>query len=156
MKNRGLLLIYCFAIGLFHSANVVANSETYIAAWDIYINSWQKTANGLSIETVEGNLNLTPYDFGTLHFELEPIKKAEHQKSFAVVNEFPVADFSVSEIDNDLILSTKDYKFVLNNFTGNFSFYNSKGELLLKESTNKRVAIREDSIQLSSQFKLTL
>ena len=66
-------------------------------------------------------------------------------------------DFKVEEDDNNLILITANYKFVLHKYTGNYSFYDSNGKLLLKEITNKSEFVRQDSIVPlpRSLFKLT-
>ena len=120
-----------------------------------YVNSWEKKSDALVIETADGFLSLRPYEFGALHYKLSPFNQTDDKKSYAVINEFPVVNFNVEENDNDLILITDKYKFVLHKFSGNFSFYDSTGKLLLKEATNKKQTIHEDSIKPYSLFKLT-
>lgn len=150
--------IFLICIFIFNMNDPIAgksNGEPYIATWDIYVNSWEKTNDALVIETVDGLLSLRPYEFGALHYKLIPLNKKDNKKSYAVIKEFPSADFKVEEDDSDLILATNKYKFVLHKFTGNFSFYDSNGRLLLEEATNKRQEIWEDSIKPCSLFKVT-
>ncbi len=134
---------------------LLASDSNYMPSWDIYVNSWEKTNDALVIETVDGYLSLRPYDFGALHYKLTPLDQKEKTKSYAVIKDFATADFDVQEDDNDLVLTTSKYKFVLHKFTGNFSFYDANGKLLLKESTNKRQEALQDSIKPYSQFSLT-
>lgn len=154
MKKKNILLIPLFILSI--SIPIVANTldEPYIPAWDIYVNSWERKNNILTIETVEGTLTVKPYDFGALHFHLTPLNQNKDKSSYAVIKDFPSADFEVEEDDNDLILITDKYKFVLHKFTGNYSFYNSEGKLLLKEASNKREPVKEDSIAPRCLFKM--
>ena len=157
-----LLILFLFISTGSYAKNVmyeaVAGNTTddpYIAAWDIYVNSWEKQNGELVIETVEGILHLRPYGFGALHYKLTPSVQNDSQSSYAVINEFPDIDFKVEEDDGDLTLITGKYKFVLHKFTGNFSFYNSENKLLLKDALNKREAIKIDSVAPRSLFKIT-
>ncbi|MDR3061556.1 MAG: DUF5110 domain-containing protein [Dysgonamonadaceae bacterium] len=150
--------IFLICLCIFSMNGPVAGNskdEPYVATWDIYVNSWEKKNDVLVIETVDGFLSLRPYEFGALHFKLSPLNQYDDKNSYAVINKFPVVDFKVEEDDSDLMLVTDKYKFVLHKFTGNFSFYDSNGRLLLKETTNKRQEIREDSIKPYSLFKVT-
>ncbi|MDR1502891.1 MAG: DUF4968 domain-containing protein, partial [Prevotella sp.] len=150
--------IFLICLFIFNMNDPIAGSnkdEPYVATWDIYVNSWEKTNDALVIETVDGFLSLRPYEFGALHYKLTPLNQKDNKNSYAVIKEFPVVDFKVEEDDSDLMLITNKYKFVLHKFTGNFSFYDSNGRLLLNETTNKRQKIQEDSIKPYSLFKVT-
>ena len=150
--------IFLICLYIFNMHGAFAGNgmdEPYVPAWDIYVNSWEKKNDALVIETVEGILSLRPYEFGALHFKLGPLNQNDIKNSYAVINEFPAVDFEVEENDSDLILITGNYRFALHKFTGNFSFYDSAGKLLLKDATNKRQEIREDSIKPYSLFNIT-
>jgi alpha-D-xyloside xylohydrolase len=145
---RKYVFIICFLlIGILEG-----KSQNY---WDIYVNSWEKKNDVLVVETVEGWLYLKPYSFGTLHYKLTPFHSKDEKNSYAVIKEFPSADFTVEENEQDLILATDQYKFVLHKFTGNYSFYNSENKLLLRETANKRDVAREDSVIPRSIFQLS-
>jgi len=155
MKKKFILLMFLFILSI--KSVVIANraDTPYIPAWDIYVNSWEKKEGALLVETVEGFLTLRPYDFGVLHFHLTPLKQKDSKSSYAVIENFPSMDFDIEEDDNDLILLTDKFKFVLHKFTGNYSFYNSDGKLLLKEASNKREPAKEDSIAPRSLFRIS-
>lgn len=147
---RKNVFIICFLI----FSICEGRSQSY-AAWDIYVNSWEQKKDVLIVETVEGLLHLKPYKFGALHYKLTSLNPKDERNSYAVIKEFPSADFNVEEDDQNLILTTDQYNFVLNKFTGNYSFYNQENKLLLREAANKREFLKEDSIIPYSQFKLS-
>ena len=153
--KKCIFLICLYMFNMYGAFAGNGMDEPYVPAWDIYVNSWEKKNGALVIETVDGFFSLRPYEFGALHFKLSPLNQNDIKNSYAVINEFPAIDFKVEENDSDLILITGNYRFALHKFTGNFSFYDSAGKLLLKDATNKRQEIREDSIKPYSLFKIT-
>ncbi|GHT67783.1 hypothetical protein AGMMS50239_31600 [Bacteroidia bacterium] len=153
IKKINFILLFLSGIQILVLGN--ATDEPYVAAWDIYVNSWEQKNDALLVETVEGLLTLRPYPFGALHYQLVPLKQKENKSSYAVIKDFPVTDFKVEESGSDLTLTTDNYKFVLHKFTGNFSFYNSDGKLLLQEANYKQEPVQEDSIQPRSLFSIT-
>ena len=153
--KKYIFFICLYILNLYGAIAQNSPEEPYIAAWDIYVDSWEQKNGGLIIETVEGTLFLRPYDFGALHYQLTPLRQNSSQSSYAVTKEFPAMDFKVEEDDSDLILITDKYRFVLHKFTGNFSFYNPENKLLLKDAVNKREAVKADSIAPRSLFKIT-
>ncbi len=156
MKNLFLVIIIFFAAGIQLPVwGNNASNENHLPAWDIYVNSWEQKDNALLVETVEGLLTLRPYQFGTLHYQLIPFNQKEIKKSYAVINDFPAANFKVEESSSDLTLTTDSYKFVLNKFTGNYNFYNDSGKLLFQEAVNKRETAGGDTINVRDLFKLS-
>lgn len=154
MKNLFLIIIIFFASAIQFSgwgSNISSESQP---AWDIYVNSWEQKDDALLVETVEGLLTLRPYQFGALHYQLVPFNQKEIKKSYAVINDFPAANFKVDESSSDLTLTTENYKFVLNKFTGSFNFYNNSGKLLLHETSNKRESAG-DSLIVRDLFKIS-
>jgi alpha-D-xyloside xylohydrolase len=133
------------------------NNNRYAPTGNTYVKSWEKKKDILLVKTVEGELSLKPYEMGALHYKLTSSKKESDTKSYAVVKDFSAIDFNVEEDTDNLKLTTANYKFVLHKYTGNYSFYDSNGKLLLREITNKRKFVRQDSISPSphSLFKLT-
>lgn len=156
MKKLFLVIIIFFAAGIqFTAWGNNASSKNHLPAWDIYVNSWEQKDDALLVETAEGLLTLRPYQFGALHYQLVPFNQNEIKKSYAVINDFPAANFKVEESSSNLTLTTDSYKFVLNKFTGNFNFYNNSGKLLFQEAVNKREAAGRDSINVRDLFKLS-
>ncbi|MDR0394952.1 MAG: DUF5110 domain-containing protein [Tannerella sp.] len=150
--------IFLFSLFTLNICGGVTGSvaEEYVPVWDIYAHTWEKKNGMLVIETVEGLLKLRPYDFGALHVQLTPLDRSVQPESYAVVNDFDTADFEVTEDGSDITLVTERYKFVLHKFTGNFSFYDPEGRLLLKEATDKRNCVfRNDSVAPCCLFKIS-
>ena len=95
------------------------------------INDYKKHNNGLFISTTEGTMKLIPYDENIIRVTYT-LKDDFSNKESLAVTAHPKTDinWSVEEVDNQLVLSTKALTISINKETGSFQYLNSKGETI--------------------------
>ena len=98
------------------------------------IENYIKYSDSLVIETSKGKMKLVPYGNGIIRVLYTLDNDFSTNSSMMIVSQDKSnIEWSVKEIDDELILATKDLQVVIDMQTCCFKYLDNKGNLLAKE-----------------------
>ena len=122
--------------------------------------SYKKTDFGVktTINTVDVELQFFSND--VVRILKSPKDKQFQKKSFSVIKTPDKIDIQIKQLDNALVLTSKNLEVKLNRQTGKISFFNLEGKLLLSENENGTEftackVSEENAFNVKQAFQLT-
>lgn len=117
--------------------------------------SWEKKEQALWVKTSGGTLYLQPYSIGSLHVMFGSEREIKDNTSFAVTQQADIAEFSVKETKDDIILRSSSFTATVNKKKGYVSLLDKSGKILVKEFPEKaRMNQHKDSVNAFCKFQL--
>lgn len=119
------------------------------------IHSYFRRDDALWVKTSGGTIYIQPYKKGGVHLMYGSEQEISNHKNFAITDVPEIDEFTISDKEDVLILSSSKMKLAVDKKQGFISLMNTDGRLLLREYPGKaRMNMASDSVYAYCRFQL--